>query len=281
VKTIRHLLAVGLLLLAVGTTQAATIVIPLDLGDTRPAVSLSVDGAAPHLAVFDTAATATTVNLAFAKELGLTNEGPLRPPWDRHFAGGYQSTLRGATIGGYRVAPTPVPVGDSLLPDRAAVISPELFSGMLVTVDLSAAQLRVSEKTPDAIPQEAGFGYSSPPLAVPQVALRVGTHTYSAMLDTGSPIGLMFPLRLAKELPLRGELAQAGHAHALGRDVPIYRATIEGSVKIGPVTLTNPEIILSDAVPEPNIGAPILRGLIITMDPSEKRLWVKATGKRA
>jgi hypothetical protein len=98
--------------------QCATV--PLDLSGPRPAVTLtSADGTSVP-AIIDTGAINTTLNIEFAEQLGVTNEGSLAPPFDRHSTG-YQTTLKGARLGSLELPDRSVPVMPSPLPDKAAV----------------------------------------------------------------------------------------------------------------------------------------------------------------
>jgi hypothetical protein len=226
-------------------------------------------------AIIDTGAMDTTINVAFAPLLGLANEGPLAPPFGRH-ATGYQSTLRGARLGSLALPDRSVAVMASPLADAAAIISPAAFMGKLVRLDMGQGVLQVCPKTDAHLPRTAPFAYSPPPFALPSFPLTIDGRTFQAHLDTGSGNQLIFPTALAQQLEIEGEWRQVGTArlHA-GPARPIYRAKLKGDARIGPVTIRQPEVASLEIIPQVNIGMGILRGLVVTIDPAERRSWVE------
>jgi hypothetical protein len=253
-------------------------VIALDTTGPRPAVTLALNGAEYH-AIFDTGATNTVVNIERAGALGLANEGPLAPPFDRaHASTGYQTTLRGASVGGYALPTLSVPVLPSPLPDVAAIISPNAFSGSLLSLDLEEGELRIQPKGAAAIPAGESYPYGAPPFALPTIPVVIGGQRIAAHLDTGSPVALIFPMTYASQFSLAEELEQIGVARSHFGQQPIYRGQIEGVIRVGPLELSNPEVRFTDAVPNANVGTALLRRLVIVLDPDEQRLWALQKG---
>lgn len=259
------------------TEEAQTTTIPLDLSGPRPVVQLTVNGGPQQRAVFDTGATSTIVNIDSASALGLRNEGPLLAPFDRAHAGsGYQSTLRGAVLGGRALPPLSVPVMTSPLRDAVAIFSPNTFAGELVTLDFATAELRIAPKSARTMPPGESYGYSAPPFALPTMPVHIGDQTFAAHLDTGSPVGLLLPLAYSEQVPLDGPPEQIGVARTHAGEMPIYRARILGQITVGPLLLDNPEVRFTDVVSNVNVGMALLRQLVITLDPAEQRVWVRA-----
>lgn len=253
--------------------------IALDLSGVRPAVTLSVGDREPLPAIFDTGAMTTIINIESAEALGLRNEGPLLPPFDRpnHASQGYQTTLTNATLSGLPLGPTSAPVLPLPLPGYVAIFSPNIFSGRLVTFDFAAAQLLVCDKGPDRTPSGPAYGYSPGPFILPTIPVAVGGQTIDAHLDTGSPMGLIFPTSYAARFQLAEPMKQVGMARTHAGERPIYSAQIIGEVRVGPLTLTDPEVRFTDIVPGVNVGMALLRQMSVTLDPEEKRLWATAT----
>ena len=255
---------------AVGCTSP----VPLDLTGPRPVVTVTNAAGVEGKALFDTGAMATVVEMQQAERLGLKREGPLRPPFAGH-GDGYQSSIHGMRMGDVPVPDGPVAVLTTMLPDFAAVLSPQTFTGRLVRLDFAAATLTIC---PAALAHGLGEGtpYVSGPFALPAIPLVVGGQKIAAHIDTGSPIELMFPMRFAKTLPLAGPLVSGGKARSHDGEHPIFKSRIKGSVKVGQLTLEDPEIRFSDVVPMPNVGGALLRRMVITIDPAGKRSWAQA-----
>jgi len=163
----------------------------------------------------------------------------------------------------------------SPMPDVPVVLSPSVFGDRLVVLDLGNAFLTVCDKTPSAVPSGGPTSYSAPPFALPTLDLEVDGKKFSAHLDTGSPVTVIFPKRYAEGLPLQGPLEQSGTVRTHWGEQPIYKAKIAGPLHIGPLTLDSPEVRFTDLVQEANVGTQILRQLRITLDPSEHRSWVE------
>ncbi|MEO6579982.1 MAG: pepsin/retropepsin-like aspartic protease family protein [Sphingomicrobium sp.] len=274
-------LALGALLAAVATPAFAhgaaggcTAPIPLDLSGPRPMVTLTNGAGVETKALFDTGAMGTVVASDQAERLGLTNEGPLGAPFAGHGTG-YKSSVHGMRVGGLRLPDGPVAVLPAMIPGIGAVLSPQSFVGRLVRLDLAAGTLALC---PASLAHSLGKAtpYIPGPFALPGIPLSIGGQAVAALIDTGSPLDLAFPMRFAKTLPLDGPLVAAGKARSHDGEHPVFKARIKGALKVGPVTLSNPEVRFSDVVPEPNVGGALLRRMVITIDAAGKRSWVQA-----
>jgi hypothetical protein len=238
---------------------------------------VSIGGGAPELWVFDTGSMGSIINAERARALGLPQQGIA-------LAG---SPAGGAPIEGFITSVTDMHIGDvamppmqlaafpSFLPDRGGVISPNTFSGRLLTLDFAASQLRISDKTPANRPSGEGYPYSGNARhRLPSVPVTVAGQTNAAHLDSGSPGALTFPYSMVASLPLTGTPVAAGHARFVDGVHDKYTAQINGDVQVGPLTLHNPEISLIDGLPFVNVGMGVLRRMTITLDPEDQRVWV-------
>jgi len=251
-------------------------VIKLDMSGPRPAVELRIADGPSRPAIFDTGSVGTVVNLQHAEALGLAREGPLAPPFDRMgISDGFQTRLRDASIGGVRLPDESVPVIPLPLPDHVAVFSPYVFSGRFVTLDFSAAEIRLSEKNAANEPKGEAYAYSERRPNLPTVPLVIAGETIHAHLDTGSGYGLIFPMSYIGRFDLLDAAEPAGKARGHNGEWPLFRARMKGEVKVGSLTLKDPEARFTDAVPNANVGMEYLRRMKITLDPQEKRLWVE------
>ena len=257
-------------------TDSCTAPIPIDLTGPRPVVSLTTSTGVEAQALFDTGAMGTIVEMGHAERLGLTREGPLRPPFAGH-GEGYQSSISGMRIGDLPLPDGPVSVLVGLLPQFAAVLSPQTFAGRLVLLDLAGATLSLC---PAALAHSLGEAtpYLSGPFALPAMPILVGGQSIPAHIDTGSPMDLAFPMRFAESLPLAGPLVPAGRARSHMGEHPVFRARLNGTVRVGPLTLQNPEVRFTDVIPNPNVGGALLRRMVITIDAAGRRSWTRAAG---
>lgn len=248
--------------------------IPLDLTGPRPVVTLTTAAGVEARALFDTGAMGTVVEMQQAERLGLRREGPLGQPFVGH-GDGYQSSIRGMRMGTIPLPDGPVSVLTTMLPQFAAVLSPQTFAGRLVRLDLAAATLAIC---PATLAHTLGPAtpYISGAFALPAIPVVVGGQTIPAHIDTGSPMELAFPMRFAETLPLTGPLVPAGRARSHDGEHPVFRGRINGSVRIGPVMLENPEVRFTDVIPMPNVGGALLRRMVITIDPAGRRSWTQA-----
>ena len=161
----------------------------------------------------------------------------------------------------------------NILPDRIAILSPNIFTGSLVTLDFAASELRVRHK-PTAAPAGEAYAYGPEPMVMPRIPIRIGDETVQALLDTGSAYTLLFPLADAQRLPLAAPLVEGGRVRGHRGEFPVFTSRIEGVVQIGPLQVESPEVRFTDAVPFANVGMAYLQQMTITLDPEERRIWV-------
>lgn len=57
---------------------------------------------------------------------------------------------------------------------------------------------------------------------------------------------------------------------------PAFKGIVDGVVRIGPVSLDNPEVRFADGATEIIVGMPALRQGIIVLDPQARRSWFLA-----
>lgn len=255
------------------TRAAEDLVLPLDLSGPRPAVRVTV-GDAEELWVFDTGAMGGVVEIERARAWALPNLGPAR----------VGSPVGGDPVEGFRTRIATARAGDVALPEftavampfpssvGAGVLSPSMFSGRLVTLDLARAELRVTDRTEP--PADATPYTGRHPL--PAIPVSIGADTHLAHMDTGSPGAVTFPYAMAEALPLAAPPVQVGMARFVDGERARYEAQIVGEVRVGPVTLANPQINLIEGLPFVNVGAQVLRRMTITLDPERRLAWARA-----
>jgi hypothetical protein len=256
-------------------------VIPLDLSRRQPRVRLSINGVDRGEAIFDTGAFGGTIHRPLAEELGLPNNEPVEVTSG---AGGepiqaFMTTVPNAAINGVPVANFSAAALPMVRPDTIAVLSPAMFAGELVVLDFGDGEMRILPKTAETLPSSAPVPYTSGDYPLPGIPLELpGGVSMLAHLDTGSPASIMLPHDLASTLPLSTPLQEVGRARMINTERVIYRATLAGEARVGPLTLTNPQLTFMEGFSHGNIGMELLRQLNITLDPAERRLWLAAHG---
>lgn len=259
--------------------------IALDLTGPRPTAQLAIGDAEPVTAIFDTGAAASVLKRGYAERLGLVNEGaaaahgPSGTP-----VPGFRTTIREGSLGGVSFAPAVAVAFDIPLPleNVEAIISPEVFAGRLVRFDFAGSRADVLPLTADHIPPAESYPYRGEQshgrrMQTPgvQVILPNGA-SIAAILDTGSARGLSLPLEVAQSLTLAEPLTPDAPQRLVGVEHPAFRARIEGDVRIGPLTLQNPEARFIEGATVSIVGMQVLRDTIVVVDPEGRRSWVLA-----
>ncbi len=284
------LLAAGALLAATACNVSARgddppATIPLDLTGPRPTAQLVIGNAAPVTAIFDTGAAASVLKLEYAQRLGLPNQGaaaahgPSGAPVQ-----GFRTTLQLASLGGAHFDSALAVALDIPLPLEGvdAIISPSVFSGRVVRFDFAASAAHVLPRTDENIPDEAGQPYVGETThgqmrRTPGVQITLpGAAPLIAILDTGSAGTLSVPLAMAEGVALSGPLEAGPPQRMVGISRPAFLARLNGNVRIGALTVENPEIRFVDGATEVIVGMGALRNAIIVLDPQGQRSWLLA-----
>lgn len=257
-------------------------VIALDLSGPRPAVQVSIGGNTPEPWVFDTGAEGSMIDVARARAWGLPEQRAILigSPAGGEPVEGFVTSVRDVSVGGVSVHAVEMTAGPPLVP-LAGVLSPNIFTGQLVTVDFARAELRIGDRS--TAPNSAGTPYASlgGGHALPAIGIDMGGRVFSALIDTGAPGGLTVPYSMASSLPLSSEPVQVGIARFMDGEHPRYRATLGGTVKVGAMILANPEIEFIDGLPFVSIGMGLLRRMSITLDPEARLTWAETSGRDA
>lgn len=245
----------------------------LDIGG-RPMVDVLINGKGPFPFILDTGATFTAIDGALARELALPagaeigGEGTVRIDEVRigdAVVHGFVAGSIGGMLGGLGGARPP-----------RGVLSAAAFPGYLVVLDYPNRRVTI---TPGALPAADGrrvFEYHvDEPL--PVIPVRIAGHEYRIHLDSGSPSGVMLPMKYASELPLAAPPVTIGQARTVAGTFPVQAATVNGAVEIGEYAVDVKEIRFSDLRPgaEPgigNVGAQVLRGFVVTFDAKNRRV---------
>ena len=270
------LFTTALTTLAISTASADSI-IPLNTTGPRPTAMLVIENVQPVPVIFDTGAGGSVISTALGDEHKLPNLGEARisSPGATEALTVYRSKLPRARLGNADITGANVVVGELgvPLPEIAGVMSPNIFKGKLVRFELTLSRVVILDKTRETTPQATPFAYhGAHPL--PSITITVAGKLFDAHLDTGSGLGLSFPLEIAHQLPLKAGMTPTKPARMAGGERKAFKAEINGTVQIGPITLTNPEITLIERFQYVNVGFSILKNGTIVLDPEAQRSWL-------
>ena len=257
--------------------------VPLDLTGPRPTAQLRIGENPAVTAIFDTGAAASVVRRGYADQIHMPDEGPAQA-----------SGPNGTPIQGYRTTIAEGRLGDAHfsnalavaleiplpLPGIDAVISPAVFAGRLVRINFAANVAEILPKTDANIPTGQSDAYTGENghgriRRVPSVRVELpGGEIVRAMGDTGAAAGLRLPINMADSLPFAGPLTPRDPVRRIGSTLPAHTAQLQGSVRVGPIVLENPEIVFVEGEYEPLVGADVLRQGVFVLDPEEFRSWL-------
>jgi hypothetical protein len=252
-------------------------VFPIYMSGTRPLAIMRI-GAVPVPVVFDTGTTSNGLDREFVESVGLRQLGP-SSVLDGALGTSFPAisvSLAGATLNGLELGD---PIADAYEysgEDAVGVIGPNLFLGSLVYLEFDRYRVRLRDKGAADAPAGPGTPYVGPPDdALPAVDIDLpGGVTARAIMDSGYTAPFALPLAMVERLPLEAPPQQTGTARSVSGEQPVYRARLRGTVRIGPLTLDNPEVDFfgNDTI----IGLPLLRQMRVVLDPEARRSWVLA-----
>jgi hypothetical protein len=256
-------------------TAAREGVLPIYMSNTRPLAMIRIgDLMAP--VVFDTGTTSNALDRDFVTTARLRQLGTssvLDGATGVHIPA-VSISLAGATINGLSLGNATGDAYDYPSEDAIGVIGPNLFPGSLVYLELGWNRVRLRDKSVSAAPTGPSTPYVGPPddsLPATDVELPGGV-TVRAIMDSGATFSFALPLEMVDRLPLESPPQLIGRAISVSGEQPVYRARLRGSVRIGPVTLVDPDVEFfgRDTV----VGLPILRQMIVVLDPEARRSWI-------
>jgi hypothetical protein len=259
------------------------VTVPMQDMGGRPVVEIKINRKGPYRFVLDTGAVTTVVSDELSRELSLT------PP-----AGVQVATGDG------RPAPTIVVVHDLLIGDARlegiiaavmplsgllkgedaprGILSGASFPGCLLTYDYPGKRILIKRGALEAADSKSIFQYAEDQV-LPTVPVRIAGHDTQVHLDTGSPFGLVLPVKFLTELPLASQPREAGRVRTGGGEFPVSTARVDGTIELGKYKLDLGEVRFSDARPGPspsigNLGYEVLRHFVVTLDSQNRRIKI-------
>lgn len=254
-------------------------IIPLDLSGLHPTAVLTINAHPPVTVIFDSGAGSSVLDRSLARTLGLPDRGSVEigSPGASALVIGFMTEISSARLGGADIEGARTVTMD--LPDQlqgvSGIVSPYAFAGRLVRFEFARSRAIVLDKnkanTPTGTPYPYGGerGHLLPAIEVDVVGTKV-----NALLDSGSRYGLQLPLEYAQRVPVRGKLVPTEPVQMIGGTHAVFSAKVAGTVHIGSLTFTDPEIQFVAGVPVANVGILVLKGATLVLDPEDERSWL-------
>jgi hypothetical protein len=254
----------------------------LDMGG-RPVVELKINGKGPYRFILDTGAVTTVVSDELSRELSLT------PPAGVQVASGGGGTapaivvihdlrIGDATLEGLIAAA--MPLGGLLNGEDSprGILSAASFPGCLLTYDYPGKRILIKRGALEAADSRTIFQYNEDQV-LPTVPVRIAGHDTQVHLDTGSPFGLVLPVKFLAELPLASQPREAGIVRTGGGEFPVSTARVDGTMELGKYKLDLGEVRFSNARPGPgpsigNLGYEVLRHFVVALDSQNRRIKI-------
>jgi len=245
--------------------------IPMDLNMMAPNIELKINGKGSYRFDLDTGAGISIINKKLAKELGLDVIGNTEigsPGSDKRILTDIvkisQISISDHQLSGIEMVA--MDLGDMLSVD--GILSIKHFSDFLVTFDypgnviiLERAELNATGE--NVIP----YG--------PMMGLEIdidGTQR-TAHLDTGSPVSFAFSASFKDAMNYQSQPIEFGSAGMVGASFKIWKAQLDGEIKIADLVFESPEIILEERPGDfVTIGYQTLKDLSVTIDQTNRLL---------
>lgn len=248
---------------------------------TRPLIMLRSQGGPPAPMVFDTGTSGNALDTPYAELIGAKRTGDaevIDGATGRAVDGAFDTVLPDVSLGGVAVGDQEMSVYPRQAFNEAGIVGPNAFGGRLVTMDLARSRIYVRPRTRDSLPRGQAHPYIEREGGVfmPGLPIRFPGFTAMGMTDSGNDGELGLPLEMADRLPLEAPPVEAGRAVSVSGSQPIYEARIAGDIAIGPITLSRPRVHFKGRVP--NIGASLLRRMLIVYDPEGRQTWLLEPG---
>ncbi len=250
--------------------RSSSVEIPLDLTHRHPVVEASVDGRGPYRFVVDTGAAYSLLDQAIADELRLPVVGrqTIASPNATHPIEGSRVRASRIDAGGLLIE-EPVLATMDLAGYSGGLLQGVLglshFRGLLLTYDYPGSRLIVTRGALDPADPETVALASDPSFV--EFPMRIGDAVLRTHLDTGSPGGFTLPKALEPELRFLSPPARGGTIRLIGGEHPIWRARLDGTLRIGGLAYDNPDVTLTTVGDDfGNIGYEVLQRLVLTLD---------------
>jgi len=252
--------------------------ITLFQSDNRVLVMMQVGDGDLMPMVFDTGSDGATIDHSVTRRLSLKRVGQVEEVDGT--TGKVRMlprvALRNVTLGGLKVGGIEAASVEYDRNDAMGIISSEMFTDSLLYLDLANNRALLTPRSTTPAPAGQATQYVT---GIPSVHLMMPNgSTLPAHFDTGFNGALSLPISMMDKVPLFRPAEVVGRFKSISAEGPVYGGRVKGMIKIGPVTLDNPNVtFLGDLA---NIGLPVIRQVILVIDAAANRNWVLAAGSQ-
>lgn len=250
-----------------------SILVPVYVHDRRPLVMLTVGGKVPSPIIFDTGTDENIVSQTFADQYALERIGrsPLIDLGTGKSAIVPTVALPDPKLGGVPISVKTAQVLARNVPDEVGIFGPYSFSDYLVVLEGSHNRIRL-------VPRDAGLSLRGPAIPydknLPSIPITIGDKTVKAHLDSGNSADLVLGEGMMGTVPMTGPATVVGVAISALGEKEVYGGQLTQTVRVGPITLNQPEVTFSGRGTGANVGFPVIRQLTVVLDPKLKKSWI-------
>lgn len=256
----------------------------LFLSGQRVAIMIRSADRPPIPVLFDTGANGLMIDVGIAKSLGLKRvPNHITKVVDGSTGNSFETfdyIMPDISIDGMKVGDRQVNGYPWIEDNAVGIFGPDLFRGQVMLLDLPGSRVRVFDKASFIMPRHAptpylgerGNALPAVEIVLPSTSGGVPAPAVRAKLDTGNNNQLNLPVEYINRLPLMRPPTVVARTTSTSGSRDTMGSQIIGTVKIGPVSLSDPEVIFDGLTP--NVGLPVIRRLHVLLDPAAEQGWV-------
>lgn len=248
------------------------IIIPFDFSTQRPVLELYIGTDGPFRFIFDTGSDGNTIDTDLASDLGLevVGEDTLYTPGSerRHISQKVRVPLVNFpnTITLENILMSTLDIRKFVSVD--GIISPSFFAKYLMTISYPQSEIILTNGELESTENNV-LSYI-PKEGIINLNITVNGHPVQAHLDSGNPGGFGIPYVLKDKLHFISKPKDAGVIHTPVASFKMWRATLQGTIRVGNVVYEDPEIHLVENSKFVNLGYQFAKDLNITIDQKNK-----------
>jgi len=244
-----------------------------------PAVHVMLNGQGPFLFAIDSGGAGTArLDAAIAERLGLQKVGEVRSgdPSGRNARTLPLVAIDSLQVGGARFEGIQAAVRDmGEMPGEKVdgILGFGLFASCLLTLDYPANVVRMARgELPPANGRDViAFTREQ---GIPTARITVAGREMDAHVDAGFMGGVSLPEAEAARLPLASPPKVVGRARTVSNTFEIKAAPLDGSFGIAGIVIERPTVEFQPVFPMANVGARVLRDLVVTFDQKNSRMRI-------
>lgn len=250
-------------------TNNAVIEIPFTMDRNLILIQASINNQPENTYVFDTGTQGLVLNKTIVAQHQLTGKGVTRvgSPNDPVGVEVRNIDIPSMTINGFIANKVQgIEVGEQSIftPNAVGIIGISLFNGNLVTIDYKESKLIISK---GSLKLDDASVFKVDVSQVIETDIKVNDQLLAAHIDSGGPELISFPLEWKDKLKLKSEPVPFAKARVMSGEIDIYKAQLEGTIRLGSIELKDPKItMVSGGFQSINIGFKFLKDYVTTID---------------